>query len=56
MDKLNNIEIINEFINELQLILESNIPEIDSEIAADIRTDANEALYKILVKYEIIER
>jgi hypothetical protein len=47
--------IIDEFINDLQMILNDNAPEIDRNIIDDIKVDASEALNKILVKYKLIE-
>jgi hypothetical protein len=48
-------EIIGEFINELQLIINTTAPELDKDAVDDIKVNAHEALYNILVKYNLIE-
>lgn len=52
---MNKYEIVGEFINELQLILENNICNLDSKVMGDIRVDAHEALCKILEKHDLLE-
>ncbi len=52
--KMSNYEIIGEFIYELQLILNTNVPKLDSEKVSDIKAEAHEALAEILEKYKVI--
>jgi hypothetical protein len=52
---MNYYEIIGEFINRLQFILFENAPELDPNIVNNIKAEAHDALYEILVKYDLIK-
>ena len=52
---MNYNEIVGEFINQLQLILAENIPELDPDKVQDIKAEVHEALSEIMVKYKLIE-
>lgn len=52
---MNYKDIPGEFINDLQGILYSALPDTDRNVIDDIKAEANEALYKILEKYKLIE-
>ncbi|MPN57191.1 hypothetical protein SDC9_204885 [bioreactor metagenome] len=52
---MNYYEIINEIINDLQGVLNENIPDIDRNTVDDIKADAHEALCNIFKKHKLIE-
>lgn len=49
-------DIIGEFINDFQLIIDSQVPELDSNRVYKIKIDVQEALAKILEKYKLINQ
>lgn len=48
-------DLVKELIDMLQLILDNNIYDLDSNIKADIKADAEEAFCKILDNYGILK-
>lgn len=49
---MNTRDIVGKFINELQLILNGNLPNVDRDVIDDIKADADEALTEILANYK----
>lgn len=46
-------DIVGEFINSLQLILNTSLPDVDRDIIDDIKAEVDESLAEILYKYNI---
>ena len=52
---MNYHDILGEFTNALWLILIDKAPELDPNVAQDIRVEAESELCNILIKYKLIE-
>lgn len=50
---MNTRDIIGEFINSFQLILNTHLPEVNRDIIDDIKADVDKSLTEILDKYDI---
>lgn len=52
---MNYYEITKRFIDELQLAIGNNNPEIDRNTVDDIKADVDEAINDIYIKYKLVE-